>query len=153
MSRVLITNGGPHSSETWAMATAEQIFDIGSSVAGDRLMQAQKFQLTIAEALVPHHEAVQVNEREKLADNVEHINTPHDIEDYLDSVMHDIVAAAQGTPWQDHFNRSDVQDAARQVIAGHLLTNLHIERMCYVDRNPDCEVSQAYKAKFYGPRG
>lgn len=148
MSKILITNGGAHPPEKWAMMTAEQIFDIGSTVAGDRLIQAQKFQLSIAELLMPHHEKVQGDERGKLAADAEHINSGHDVEKYLDQITKEIVALAKGSPWQAHFAKPEVQTATRQVIGNHLATSQHVERLWYADKNPDCAVSQAYKARF-----
>ena len=150
MARILVTNNGTHSPEKWAMTTAEMIFDIGSAIAGDHLIQAQKLQLAIAEALVPHHDSVQTTEKSRLTDDVSHIHTPHSADEYLDDTIASILAAAKGTPWEAHFKRSEVQDAAREVIANHFMTAQHIERLWHADRNPDCAVSQAYKARFHG---
>jgi hypothetical protein len=147
MSRVLITNDGPHPPETWAMTTAEQIFDI-SAMAGDRLIQAQKFQLSIAEILMPHHETVQATERDKLGQGIHHLLDGHDVEDYLDTIMKDILVLARGTPWEAHFARPDVQNAARQMIANHIISSQHVERMWHADRHPGSEIAQTYKAQF-----
>ena len=148
MARILTTNGGPHPPEKWAMTTAEQVFDISSSVAGDRLIQAQKMQLAIAEAVMPHHEKVQKDQVSSLLADVANILSPFAIEQYLDQVIKDIVAIAQGTIWQSHFAKPEVQAAAREVIASNFQAAQHIERMWHADRNPDCKVSQSYKAKF-----
>ena len=96
--RFLITNHGTHSPEQWAMATAQTIFDIEPSVVGDRLIQAQKVQVAIAEALVPHHSNVQETERSQLAADVAHILSPYAVDQYLEQALADIVAAAKVHP-------------------------------------------------------
>src|ERR1044072_6450315 len=103
MARILSTNGGPRPPETWAMATAEQVFDIGSTVAGDRLIQAQNLQPAIAEALMPHHTKNQDDLRAKLSEDSKNIFVAPDIDDQVDAVMKDILHVAKGTPWQAHF--------------------------------------------------
>jgi hypothetical protein len=148
MTRILVTNGGPHPPEKWAMTTAEMIFDIGSAVVGNRLIQAQKFQLVIAEILVPHHGKVQNNERSKLNEDVENILTPFNSEKYLDGIMKDIINAAKGTPWQEHFAQPEVQAAARAVIASHIVTAQHVERLWHADHHPDLPASQSYSDMF-----
>ena len=148
MTRILVTNGGAHPPEKWAMTTAEQLFDIGTGVAGDRLIQAQKFQLTIAEILMPHHEKVQTAERSKLAADASYLDAPFDGDNYADDVVKDVVNAAKNTPWQAHFSDSGVQAAARHVIVDHFHTSQHAERLWFADRHPDSEAAQIFKAKF-----
>ena len=145
MARIMITNGGSHPPEKWAMVTAERIFDIGGSVAGDRLIQAQKLQLAIAEVLMPHHEKIQSTERTKLDEDSKHLLAPTDATDYLDDIMDDIVKVSKGTPWQDHFKRPEVQDAARRIIMADIATVQHVERMWHADHHPDSPESQTYK--------
>lgn len=148
MTRILVTNGGAHPPEKWAMTTAEQIFDIGTGVAGDRLIQAQKFQLTIAEILLPHHEKVQSTERTKLSDDASYLITPLSGAAYADDVIKDIVTAAKNTPWQSHFASPEVQAAAREVITQHFHTSQSAERQWFADRHPESEAAQAFKAAF-----
>jgi hypothetical protein len=150
MTRILVTNGGAHPPEKWAMTTAEQIFDIGTGVAGDRLIQAQKFQLIIAEALMPHYEKAQTAERSKLAEDSNYIFAAPDGAAYADEAVKAIVAASQNTPWQAHFAKADVQEAARIVIADHFHTSQHSERLWFADRHPENEVAQSFKAAYCG---
>lgn len=150
MARIMITNGGAHPPEKWAMVTAERIFDIGGTVAGDRLIQAQKLQLAIAEVLMPHHEKVQSTERIKLDEDRQHILSPLNTEDYLDNIMNDIVKVSKGTPWQDHFTRPEVQVAARRVITNDIATVQHVERLWHADHHPDSAESKTYHEMFRG---
>ena len=144
MSRILITNGGPHPPEKWAMTTAERIFDIGSTVAGDRLIQAQKFQLAIAEVLLPHHNKVQIAERTKLDGNVKNLLVPYDVTGFLDGIMKDITTVAKGTPWQDHFAKPAVMAAMREIVGGDIATSEHVERLWYADHHPDSAEAKSY---------
>ena len=148
MARIMTTNGGPHPPETWAMTTAEQIFDIGSGVGGDRLIQAQKMQLAIAEALMPHYTKAQESERAKLNEDAQNILAPHDVDDTVEAVLKDVIKAATGTPWQGHFANPEVQRAAREVLTINFRSSQHVERLWHADNNPDCETSQSYKAMF-----
>ena len=150
MTKILVTNGGAHPPEKWAMTTAESVFDIGTGVAGDRLIQAQKFQLTIAEILMPHHEKVQATERSKLTADPNCLMAPPDGVDFADDVIKDIVTAAKNTPWQAHFANPAVQAAARDVIIDHFHTSQHAERLWFADRHPESEAAQAFKATFAG---
>lgn len=148
MARILVTNGGSHPPEKWAMTTAEQVFDIGSSVAGDRLIQAQKLQLAIAEALMPHYSQAQDDETSRLAEDAKNVLSSHSVDAYLDAAMKDVVGAAKGTMWESHFADPDVQAAAREVIGSNFTTAMHVERLWHADRNPDCEFAQSYRAQF-----
>lgn len=148
MARILVTNGGSHPPEKWAMTTAEQVFDIGSSVAGDRLIQAQKLQLAIAEALMPHYIKAQADERSTLAKDAKNVLSPHDLDAYLDKAMKDVVSAAKGTMWESHFANPDVQTAAREVVGNNFITVMHVERLWHADHNPDCEFAQSYRTQF-----
>lgn len=150
MAKIMVSDNGPHSPEKWAIATAEIIVDIDSGIAGNRLIQAQKLQTAIAEALVPHHTTVQVDERSKLATDVSHIHTPHSAKEYIDQVMKDIVGAAKGTPWENHFVNPQVQETIAEIAANHFMTAQHIERLWHADRNPSCADSQQYKTRFNG---
>ena len=145
MARVLITNGGSHTPDNWAIATAEQIVQIDPAMAGDRLLAAEKLKLSFAEALAPHHAKVQQDERERLAKDSQHILSAYDAENYLDDCLKDLTKAAQGTPWQAHFADSGVQRAVREVLLNHLQTSQNGERHWHADNNPDCEYSRAFK--------
>lgn len=145
MTRILITNNGPHPAEKWAMATAQAVFDTSALVLGDHSIAAQKFQLSIAEILQPHHTQLQTDEQTKLVANADYINTVLTADDYADRAMTDIVNLSKGSPWEVHFANENVQTEAKKVIASHLMTSQHVERLWHADRNPKNKAAQIYK--------
>lgn len=148
MTRILVTNNGPHPAEKWAMATAQAIFDTSALVSGDHSIAAQKFQLSIAEALQPHHQQLQTDEQTKLVADADYINSPLAADDYADKVMADVVSLSKGSPWEVHFANGDVQREAKKVIANHFMTSQHVERLWHADRNPKNKAAQTYKANW-----
>ena len=148
MARVLITNGGSHTADNWAIATAEMIVQIDPGMVGDRLLAAEKLKLTIAEALSPHHAKVQADERSKLDANSAYIMEPHEVEEYLDGVVKDVVNATKGSPWGAHYTDPTVQLAMRDILASHLRTSQHVERLWFADNHPEHEAVQSYKQIF-----
>ena len=145
--RVLKTDGGPHSPEKWAVATAEHICPIDDKVDGDRLLAAKKLQTAIAEALMPHHDKVQATERGHLhAKGDDHFDNPLDPTQHLDEAMAAIIGAAKGTPWEAHFSQADVQAAIRHEVGTHFASAMDIERQIHADKHPHHPKARAYKA-------
>ena len=133
-ARFLVTNGGPHSPETWAVATAESIFVIGPDVEGARLFQAKRLQMQIAEVLVTHHKTIQDAERAALqGDKAARIGIAYEADaaeakaeaDQIIAAMQDVL---KGTPWEEQYKNPDVMQAAQTVIASHIMTLKDIER-------------------------
>ena len=150
MTLFLSTDNGPHAPADWALATASVVFDLSATqLKGENLLKAKKLRLAIAECLMPHHSNVQNNEREKLATNVNHMDSPLFVQNHVDTAMGNILNVSKGTPWEAHFANPDVQNAARAIIGSHFATAQHIERLWHADRNPKCEISQRYKARFH----
>lgn len=147
-ARLLITNGGSHTPEKWAVATAEVIFDINLQMDGDRLLQAKKLQVAIAEALMSHHSGVQ--EREKSAPRLEQSNEDNITESLSEAeeAYADIKKAALGTPWEVHFDDPDRAAAIKSTVASHFMTAKNIERQYYCKRNPS-EVGKAFLAAWH----
>lgn len=147
---VLVTNGGPHPPEKWAVATSEQIMPLASELAGDRLLQAKKLQIAIADALVPHHHRCQHEERGNLTSKGDaRFDEPHNADHLIEGILADIEKAAAGTPWEDHFKSPHVQAAIGDEVHHHLATIQHIERLWHADRNPSSKAGQDYKARFH----
>jgi hypothetical protein len=147
-ARILITDGGPHPADKWAVVTAEHIFQIGPGVTGDKMLAAKKFQITIAEILMPHHQGVQDDAQVSLkADAVAHMATAYDPLAKAQAACAAIVSAAAATPWAEHFAKPEVQQAVIQEIGNHFATAEHIERSWHADRNPDTDAAKAFRAK------
>lgn len=147
MSGVLITNGGPHSPEKWAVATAEMIVPIAPEMSGDRLLAAKELQVAIIKVLVPHHAKVQQVEKAALAKlGDERLDAPHDEDIDPTAAIEAIQAAAEGTPWEDHFLKPEVIDAIGHIIASHFATASDIERQYHCHRNPRSAVAAKWLA-------
>ncbi len=142
--QVLATDGGPHAPETWAMATARNIMPIGPDIAPNREIRARELQLKIADALVPHHGAVQEGERAALADRgPARLSEPQELSDAVRQAVDEVVAAAAGTPWEGHFADPTVQRLIAQEVGAHLATAADIERRWWRHRNPASDLDQA----------
>lgn len=154
VSKILITNNigaGNHPADKWAMATAETIAE-ASQLDGDRLLEAQKLQLKIAEILKDHHAQAQSDEQAALAADPAHVHTS-----FLDvlkvdiaNVVAAIVEAAKGSLWEAHFAQPGMQEYIKQIVENHFASSMHVERLAHTDRNPDCPHAQAYRAAHFG---
>jgi hypothetical protein len=150
MAQIMVTNGGAHPPDKWAMITAQRIFEIAPTLTGQRLVQAQNFQMIITKILIPHYNKIQINKRRSLADDAKNILLPYDVVDHLDRIMTEIVMAAKTTLWANHFADASVQRAAREIIGGDIATEQHVERLCYADQHQNCMESQRYSDVFRG---
>lgn len=148
MPMILQTDNGTHSPEKWALVTAKTIFDLSAtSLKGEDILKAEKLRLMIADALMPHHSNTQTKEKHRLTTNAKNILEDFDVSEHIDEAMSDILSAAKGTPWEEHFNNEDVQKAVINVLGSHFTTAQHIERLWHSDKNPKCKFAAAYKAK------
>lgn len=152
MSSFLITNGGPHPADKWAVATAEIIFDTSSMPSSDRLLDAKKLQLQIVEALLPHHEGAQERERGHLAGGRHEARTAHlaEVNDGGAEALaeaDEAIAAIQAiksdltikvddkdVPWADWARLPERVEAWRNIIASHFMSAKHIEHSWHKDR-------------------
>lgn len=150
LTSILTTDHGTHSPEKWAMATANMVFPYDPVTVGEHLIAAQKLQIQIAEALMPHHEAVQTTERDHLeGDAAARYEAPHDVDATVDEAVGAVAAAARASPWAEHFAKSEVQAAMRDVIGSHLATAQHIERQHHAMHNPS-EAAAIFKTRLSG---
>ena len=162
--RILVTNGGPHEPESWAVATADMIFDTDGIQDGARRIAALEAKARLAKALTAHHQKVRDDERSALkAISDQRLTAPHVVESYLDDAMADITAAMRGTPWEDHWSKPEVHEAAKAVLREHFVTAQHVERLWYSDPSPAAQdnrnrvfagarPSTAYWQSFQGAR-
>jgi 23S rRNA U2552 (ribose-2'-O)-methylase RlmE/FtsJ len=130
--RIMITDNGSHPPEFWAQVTAEQIAPIAEDMTGARRFAALSLQAKIAEALIPHHEKVQADESTRLTADARHKDREVHLDQidsaHLDEVISDIVEAATGTEWEDHFKDAAVQKQIRFEIARHFASVQHVAR-------------------------
>jgi hypothetical protein len=104
VGRVMVTDHGAHPPEFWAQVTAEHIAPIADDVTGRRRIAALTLQAKIAEALEPHHAAVQADEADKLLSVEDHCDACVSPEAYIDDAMTAIRDAAVGTEWEEQFS-------------------------------------------------
>lgn len=96
----MMTDNGAHPPEVWAQVTAEHIAPISDDMVGPRRAAAQALQAKIAEALLPHHTAVQNDERGKLKSDPKHHANPLNSKAYIAAALKAITGAAKGTEWE-----------------------------------------------------
>jgi hypothetical protein len=133
----LITDGGPHPSEKWAIATAGQIIQIAADAKGVQAIEGRKLELKIIDVLEGHHDEVQKKERAQLAGKGADKRAAADVDPFehdIEAKMKDICAAAKGTPFEAHFGMPETQKHIMEVLASHFATSMSIERSWYRDR-------------------
>ena len=148
---VMITNGGPHSAETWAENTASHIVKIADSVTGERRGSAIKLQALVIDVITEHHTTVQLGERSKIIEHgvarLQHDMTPDDHVS-LDDVISQIIAAAKGTPWEADFQTLEFTEKLKNLLADHFMSSAYIERSWHADRNINTPEAQAFNKQF-----
>lgn len=143
---VMITDGGAHPPEKWAVMTAETIFPLGDALKGDRALLARKVQLAIAEALMPHHESHQDNERAALETHGDaHLDRAHDPIPRAEEALEAVKNCIRGTPWEDKIMDAAWLNLVGGILATHFATSADIERQWHCHRNPS-EKAQAFLA-------
>ena len=145
---ILSTDGGPHTADKWAAATAEMLVPLGAIDDGARRTAAMRLQADVADALMPHHQGVADAEANGLAENgSDHLLTDFDSDDYVPDALAAVIKAAKGTLWEAHFSESAVQEQIALVLASHFNTGADVARQWHADANPDCPIAAAYKAE------
>lgn len=148
---ILVSEGGGHSPDKWAVLSSEMIFRIDPVVDGDRLIAARRLQNDIAAALSPIFDAHQKEERDCLAkDGDAHLMHDHDARDRAAKAIDAIAAVAKKTPWEKHWADLDVRFAAMTEIMSHLATAAKEERMLYSDVAPSQESTDWKEALMRG---
>lgn len=156
MQGVLITNGGPHSAEDWAAATASHVVAIADHIADARRGAAIKLQAAVVDILLKYHAAIQVHEQKALKRDPDRLALDTcACEDHIEAhaVADEIIAAAVGTPWEADFAfagqvESGVEGEAdykpriasthellERLLASHFASAMHVERCWHADRN------------------
>jgi len=146
--RVMVTEGGPHAPETTALECASALVSFDAAqLTGSRLMAAERLRVSIAEALLPHHEAHGAMVREELStDAAEHFarGDLHDPSERIDQALADVQAAADATEWAPLFRDPATVPALRQVIGQYLVDVAHMHRLWHAQNNPEDTAAQAY---------
>ncbi len=112
---LLITNGGPHSAETWAETTVSQIV----TGAGSAELRAALLPL-----LTDAHAEVQERARKGIQ------WTPA----LVDATVDDICDEASDSPHRAHFALPETRDYLRRLLSEHFSTVTDIERRWAADR-------------------
>lgn len=150
-SKILITNNtdGNHSADAYAMAAAETLADI-ADLNGAKALEGQKLLVRFADVLTKYFVNVQDIEQSRLADDPKYIHTDvwHEVNIDVDRVTKEIIKAAMGTPWEDHYQQAAVKDVVRGELKQLFCTSMHVDRMIHANRNPSCEHARAYKAQY-----
>ena len=128
LARVMITDGGPHPASKWAVMTASQIIQI-EGIATD----AQELEKKIVSVLEAEHATVQLYERRKLKDKT-YRKAPIDPSPYIDQAFNAVIQQADGTRFETHFAKPDVQEYIRTVLGNHFATSMDIERGWHASR-------------------
>jgi hypothetical protein len=126
---ILVTDHGKHSVEKWAAHTASHIIQIASNAAGVQAIEARKLELKIIDVLEEHHGAVMEHEQGKLAEHgIERHDHPHEPEHFADEALLKILAAADGTRFEEHFAQSATVQHISKVLHEHFAASMDIER-------------------------
>jgi hypothetical protein len=142
--QLLISDNGSHSPEKWAIATAKQIFPVDDAdFVGDLLLEARRKELELIELLAKHHGWHQKDEREKLLAKAEHIVSPLTAD--AQEITSKVVALMLSSSWGPHFSKPEVQEAVRDVIKTHTITNRYTERSWHADKNPHNHHARKFK--------
>lgn len=150
---VLTTDGGPHSAEKLAAATAGQIIEIAATAAGEQELEGRRLEVKIIDILEKHHTTIQEAERaaiaEKGSDHLTHNHNPNQHVE-VDAIVNEILDAGKQSKWADHFSKPDVVQHIRHAVSSEMATSIHIERLWHYVRNPHDEKAKAYH-KIYNP--
>jgi hypothetical protein len=167
---LLITNGGPHSSDDWALTSATMLMNAfiikdGSPRRAALEIAKGRVQASITEIMMSHHETVQKMERNLLSlgdhSRLGKDATPEEHTD-VEQAITDVRAACQ--PLLDILNSAEVKpgiiglpvehltfedvlmEAIRGRITGDLMAVIDIERSWHADKNPGNEHAIAFQA-------
>lgn len=160
---ILITNGGPHTADKWALTTTSQIMQAVFSASAAETAAARKFENALLDILSPHHDKVQKHERGKIEEHgMDRLSHAIDPRPHCDAVVAEIAAAAAKAdpvvvPDPDrpgemktidlgaHFAKADVQAALAGLIGAHFASSMDIERSWHADKNAHHPEAKAYR--------
>lgn len=147
MIGILVTDGASnHAPEKWAEATADQIVQILESAPETRVAEARDFRGKLIDILTGHHAKVQQHERGQI-DEHGSARLGHALEpaQHVEDPVSEIVEAASGYSFADHFRAPQTQEYLRNVLSSHFGTSMHIERSLHADANPDAPEAREFR--------
>lgn len=140
--RPMITNGGPHPHDKWADMTTETILELvkikedsDTPEATEARSAKRMLRTVLFDIFEGHHGSVQKSERKSVPkDPHAHVAKPIDVEPHL-SVMDEVFAALDATPFKSHFAKPDVRAILTAIVGTHTADVIHIERRYHQDRH------------------
>lgn len=155
MTKIMITNGGPHSADKWADMTTKTILDLiqisddaDTPEAAAARQSKRELSPVLFKIFMEGCQCVQDEERTALdKEGCKRLGkklTPHSHADEALAKFHD---AIEFTPFAAHFKQPEAEAIIRQIIAQHLANAQHIERSWHADRNPDAPEARAFRAR------
>lgn len=131
MTTAIVTSGGAHSAQQWAVMSTGQILQINPQFQGDLAIQARKLELELLGVLERQHKIVQDGEKAVLRDKgTAHLLTPLDPYLHIDmaEAVQDIVDKAERTYFKAHFENPEVINHIWYTLGSHFTTSMEIER-------------------------
>lgn len=134
---ILSTDGGAHSPDKLAAATAGLISDLieiaPSAPSGTTIAKAS-FEVEVMKIMLKAHNDAQQYERTGLhSEGDPRLSKEMTVKQFVDPALAAVVAATKGTMFEQHFALPEVQQVVRQTIASDLATTMHTERSWHVD--------------------
>ena len=157
---VLITDGGDHTPEKWALATAQMLAPVDLNAPNARA--ALDLQAKLADILGPHHKRVQDGERASLqANGDDHLASDYTAPDHAEAAFEDVAAAfravdpglkrpGDGKAWATFPDDPEWAAAVKALLASHFTTSQVNARFWHCDRPGASEAAIAWKAGHHG---
>lgn len=138
--KIMITNGGTHPPEKWAELSAAEIIQVGENPVG------RKLELKILDALETFFTHVQETEKAQLDEDGDgRLESPIDGQEHdAEEVIAEIMKAAEGTEFAAHFQRPEVHQHIRNVLAHHAALTMDVERSWFADSS-DTEAAAKFR--------
>ncbi len=142
---ILITDGGPHGADKWAVVTAGQIISIAAGSESAGAIAGRRLELQVLDILERHYGSLQTGERGKLtAEGDDRIAAPLGGGDLCEPVVDEIIAAAAASVFVEHFAKPEVREHIHTLLHTHADNALAIERSWHARRNPDGKHARAF---------
>lgn len=151
---ILKTDGGPHSPEDWAVATADRIMDMidvdqNSPRKAGLLSAKRAFETKCIEILERAHGQVQDHEKRQLQGDENRLGAPVNSAEHVEQPFDAILKATEGSMLENHFRKQEIQDELKFLLWQHFNTAVDIERMWHAHRalqkDPSHKLANVYQ--------